>query len=525
MPVTVAEIVELPIMALAGARVVAGHRGLRNAVRWVHVADVRDIARLLQGGELVLSTGLPLARPAAEQRSFIRELSEVGAAGLVLELVRRFRGVPAAMIAAADEIGLPVVALAREVPFVKVTEAAHTLIVNRQYAQIREAEAVATALNGVALRQEGILAILRALSRALGNPVLYLPIDRDEPAVMHPPDLIRRHQLDGLGPAMNEEVHEFTWNLGDRSVQTVTAPVLLGQERSGSLFVPQLQRQVSELDLLVLRRAATTIAFEILRQKSMRQQWQMSTGQLLEDILVGGFRDHRELRFRAQELGLQLDGDWFAVVTVQVGDPAERARIEQKARAVAAQLGYSCIQAARGDRLRLLMAATDVQALPGRVSRLASALERPAGASRPFRNLTEAPAALEQAEYTLSLCLRYPASGFGPLFDSTGTYRLLLVGARTDELTRFVEDELGPLLRSGRPDNPELLRTLRLLLDTGLNFAEAARRLHLTRQALYYRKERIESALACSLDEPEKRISLGLALRALELLQLKAGAR
>lgn len=523
MPVTVADILALPVMELA--RVAAGARGLHNSVRWVHVADVRDIARLLQGGELLLTTGLPVAGPPEEQRAFIYELSAVGAAGLVLELIRQFRTVPSAMIAAADEVGLPVIAFPQEVPFVKVTEAAHTLIINRQYAQIREAEAVAVTLNGIALRQEGVRAILRALSRELQNPVLYLPLDPGHPAVMHPSDLMGRRQLETLRSVAPSGMTAVPCSIDGRAVPTLVVPVFLGQEHAGNLFVPQLQRRLTELDSLVLDRAATTIAFEVLRQHSMRQQWQMSTGELLEDILVGSFRNQRELQFRARELGIDLEDSWFMVITAEVTAPAERSRVEEKVRAATVQLGATCLQAARGDRVRVLAAAGDIQALRERSHRLLSVIDRPAGAGRPFRDLAEAPRALEQAEYTLALRLRHPGAGFGPLFDSTGTYRLLLAGASGDEMAKFVEDELGPLMHSGRPVDSELVQTLRLILDMGLNIAGAARRLHLTRQALYYRKVRLEALLGCSLSDPEKRLSLSLALRALELLHLKVGAR
>lgn len=518
MSVTVREILELPVMQ--HARVMAGRQGLDNPVRWVHVADVRDIARLLQGGELLLTTGVPVAGPEQELAAFISELKAVGAAGLILELVRQFRTVPPAMIAAADAQGLPVIAMEQEVPFVKVTEAAHTLIVNRQYAQIREAEAVTTALNGIALRQEGVLAILRALSRALDSPVIYTPVDPAQPALMHPPDLASERQLETIRGLRPTGQAELAWDLGSRTVATWAVPVMLGKDHTGNLFLPQLYRRLNSLDMLVLDRAATTIAFEVLRQQSMRQQWQLSTGLLLEDILAGSFRNRRELEFRGRELGIDLEDRWFSVVSVQVTAPSERASTEQLVRAAVAGLGVPCLQAARGDRIRLLLTSRDPGILRERTLRLVTAVGRPAGAGRPFSDLAEAPRALEQAEHTLELRLRHPDAGFGPLFDSTGTYRLLLAGARKDEMARFAQEELGPLLHTSRADDAELVRTLRLLLDTGLNIAEAARRLHLTRQALYYRKLRIEDLLGCSLADSEKRLSLSLALRALELLKL-----
>ena len=41
-------------------RVVAGEESLDRLVRWVHAIELPDAARLLRGGELVLTTGIAL---------------------------------------------------------------------------------------------------------------------------------------------------------------------------------------------------------------------------------------------------------------------------------------------------------------------------------------------------------------------------------------------------------------------------------------------------------------------------------
>ena len=57
---TVADVLELPTLRHGRPRVVAGAGGLGRRVRWTHVAEVPDIAHLLSGGELLLSTGVAL---------------------------------------------------------------------------------------------------------------------------------------------------------------------------------------------------------------------------------------------------------------------------------------------------------------------------------------------------------------------------------------------------------------------------------------------------------------------------------
>ena len=84
---TLREILALP--AFQGAELLLGQSKLDEPVTWVHVSEVMDAARFLSGGELLLSTGLELARaePAARM-AFVRSLVEAGAQGLALELVQ-----------------------------------------------------------------------------------------------------------------------------------------------------------------------------------------------------------------------------------------------------------------------------------------------------------------------------------------------------------------------------------------------------------------------------------------------------
>src|SRR6478609_4444141 len=87
---TVREVLALDPVRNGGPQVVAGGAGLDRPVRWVHVAEVPDIATLLRGGELVLTTGIGLPTDDEGLRSFITDLADVEAAGVVVELGRRF---------------------------------------------------------------------------------------------------------------------------------------------------------------------------------------------------------------------------------------------------------------------------------------------------------------------------------------------------------------------------------------------------------------------------------------------------
>ena len=78
---TVREILTLDAVAQGVPEVLSGGDALDARVRWVHVSDSAGVARLLNGGELLLSTGSGWPTDPGELEAFIAALVDVGLAG------------------------------------------------------------------------------------------------------------------------------------------------------------------------------------------------------------------------------------------------------------------------------------------------------------------------------------------------------------------------------------------------------------------------------------------------------------
>jgi purine catabolism regulator len=128
--ITLREILSLDAVRRGEPAVVAGADRLDVAVRWVHAVEVADdVARLLRGGELILSTGIALPDSPSALSSYVAELATAGAAGLAIELGRRYASaLPPALVAAAAASGVVLIEFRHEVAFVEITEAVHTRI-------------------------------------------------------------------------------------------------------------------------------------------------------------------------------------------------------------------------------------------------------------------------------------------------------------------------------------------------------------------------------------------------------------
>ena len=107
---TVAEVLALDVMRRGEPQVVAGTDRLGTLVRWVHAIELADAPRLLRGGELVLTTGIALPDEGPLLDAYVAGLASVGAAGLAVELGRRYTGgLPAGFVAAAESHRLPLI--------------------------------------------------------------------------------------------------------------------------------------------------------------------------------------------------------------------------------------------------------------------------------------------------------------------------------------------------------------------------------------------------------------------------------
>jgi len=131
------EILALP--AFAGAEVLSGESRLDEPVTWVHVSELMDAWRFLSGGELMVCTGLELARitPAARE-AYLRSLVDAGAQGLVLELVQWLHEVPEELLLNARLMEFPLVVFREEVRFADLTKEAHERILRPQTPTDRE---------------------------------------------------------------------------------------------------------------------------------------------------------------------------------------------------------------------------------------------------------------------------------------------------------------------------------------------------------------------------------------------------
>src|SRR6266508_3531222 len=166
---TVADLLAIDELALT---LVAGGQGASRPIRWAHVSELKDPTRFLRGGEVLLTTGLGMRGGARAQAGYVEQLAEAKLAALGLGLEFAFEATPPAVVAAADRAGFPVFEVPFEVPFIAITEALFSRLVNEQYVLLQRAGTVQQTLSRLLLEGAGLDALLGAYARMTGTAAL-----------------------------------------------------------------------------------------------------------------------------------------------------------------------------------------------------------------------------------------------------------------------------------------------------------------------------------------------------------------
>lgn len=540
MVMTVGEIVDLPVLQDGAPEVVTGTESLSRPVRWVHVSELEELSALLRGGELILTTGLGLpADPAAQQR-YIEHLHRAEARGVILELGHRFNSAPPGLLRAGHLLGFPVVLLHHPTPFVAVTEAVHSRIVNDQVQKLRFSQQVHETFSTLSVEEPDIGEVLHRTGALAGGPVVL-------------EDLAHRvldyHRGNNPAGTLLRDWDRRSREAADHGISTpfgnerwLVAPVGPSRHRWGRLILPGPSSLDDDGATMLLERAAQALALAKLLEHDRRSVEHRAHAGLLAELSRGKPRNGPELTARAEALGL-APGRRYLALTLAPVNPDSAAADEPDTDPHApertdARVADLLALAARSAGLTALAAglspgtASAVLSLPDEhpdqhLERLAPDVERRIaadpdlrhnwvlGASRDSPDLPATGPLLDESAHVARIAAALPAHAQHRPYYRSADVRLrgLLSLLRDDpRATTFARSELAPLLEHDEQRGTDLLGLLQNYLQHGGNKTRLARDAHLSRPALYNRLSTIEDVLGVDLDDAESQVSLHVAV-------------
>jgi sugar diacid utilization regulator len=296
----------------------------------------------------------------------------------------------------------------------------------------------------------------------------------------------------------------------------------------------------------VLRLVGTLIAQEVERSKAPGRASEAAAAAFLAGVIERTVTDRENIVARGNELGIDLaaggsvivvralplqptEGDWRARV-LAVAERGMRAVARGALAAIVELGGWGRSQnGSHEGELVIVIPGPD----PDLAARAADAIRKEldvsiagfataVARSRPVTDPVDLHRAGAEAFLAANVAV---AQGSQELaFEETGAYRLLLPAMVEDpeELRRFHEETVAPLVAYDEQYETELVHTLESFLDADGNVAQTAQRLYTHRHTVRYRLERVRELTGLDVSSTDGRERLGLGLKAMRVLGILA---
>lgn len=488
---TVAELVAHPELRLRAEALPDPGLG----VRWVAASELTDPTPFLEGGEVLLTTGLDTRGWRREWRPYVARLRAAGVAALGLGVGLTHRRIPAPLVSACRAEGLNLFEVPREGTFVAVSRAAAALLERDQEATARRVVDLQRRLVQAALRSDDREALLRRLADAVDGAASVH--DRDGACRLGPvgpraaaldPDVVAA-EVARIRPRGNRAAASIV--AGGTSI--VVQPLGVGPRPEGFVAVC-VPGRFGEA-----QRSAAATGVALLSLAEQRRVDRRTTD--------------RRLRARALELLVGADPHAARIVlAARTGGGPGEVTLPARIRLLRAVGDHDALEdalqgveprelaAVVGDELWVVTLETRADRVGGRL--VDAGLRVGVGSPGPVEDAAASHRAAGEA-------LASTSAGV-PLVrwdDVVATGAAALVDP--DRAAAFARSFLAPLA-----GDAELLTTLGVFVNVHGSRLKVAEELGVHRNTVRNRLAAIEAALGRSLDDPQVRFSAWLALQA-----------
>ncbi|RLU96619.1 PucR family transcriptional regulator [Streptomyces griseocarneus] len=517
MPATLASLVHHSALKLVAR---AGEDRLDTPVRWAHVSELADPVPWMEGGELLLTTAMKIdAEDPEAMRGYVRRLVTAGVVGLGFAVGVNYDEVPRALADAAEAEGLPLLEVPRRTPFIAISKAVSAAMAADQYRAVTAGFEAQRELTRAALAADGPAALLSRLAAHLdGWAALY---DASGAVVAAAPDWAARRaaRLADDVARLRERPAPATAVVGsdttEQGADRVELQSLGSGRRARGVLAVGTGAPLGTAERYAVQAAIALLTLTTERSRTLQDAEARLAAAVLRMLLAG---EAEHARTVAGELYGTLLDEPFRVLVADGDGTGELADAIETAASRAAE---PVLVVAEDERLVVLLpdggaavAACAAWARTAEERRAATAEHggadgTSAGLSAPTGRAA-AGTAHHQAEQALSVARRRGRVLVAHEDVATGSVLPLLAD---DAVRAFADGLLRSLREHDATGRGDLVASLRAWLARHGQWDAAAADLGVHRHTLRYRMRRVEEILGRSLDDPDVRMELWLALK------------
>lgn len=546
MGITVAQ--ALKFGGLTQGVLLAGEKGLNNTIERVSVVEVPIDPGWVIKNSLFITTFYAVKEQPENQLRTIEVLADRGCSALVFQ-PRILDDLPDFLICRADELGLPLIQVAREVSYPQIITPLVGAILEEKSYLLQRSEEIHRRLTDLCLLGGGVQSIASALGDLIGRPA----------AIVNSwGRIIASSQLD------EKVIEQMVWTrYSDFAKQaTFTQPEFLpehgvwmmklfsGPQRNsdGFILVIDPERILEPLDLVAIEQASIVTALEIVKNRAVLETERRMQRDFFEEILNKGLDATDVILSRADALGWDLlnrrivglvsaenlganQNSRHPVGSDLRGEDLKNRLLDTVAEAMK-EHDPRGIVVEQGSNIILLPYCQDGGSNAQIVEHLQTLAEAVLSRVKPWigeinvviafggfhDTVQDLRTGYAEAKLALDISQKLGLRQQITWYDDVGLYVLLDRIANQPETAAWFDKMLGQLTRYDQDNGTDLVHTLEVYFDANQVIQQAAYHLFIHPKTLRYRLSRIESILETNPFAGEKQLSYYLAAKLARLL-------
>ncbi|WNB93347.1 PucR family transcriptional regulator [Bacillus sp. NEB1478] len=495
--------------------VIAGFEGLTRQVKWVHVVEVPNIKKLLNGNELILSTGVVWKDNPALLSDFLQQLIDCGAAGLCIEIGTYTSSIPKEVVDLANLHRFPIILFLEEVQFVNITQDIHAQLINQHYQMIQDLEEYSQKLNKKLLTFENRDEMLKLMYEYTG---LHIIMNTTSAETIFLPECSEETKLEVRERVLKNQESPF---LVKQSLQVM-------EQQYGEIFIFSKEREINEFDQLILDRTTTALSQLFLRELYVEETKRTEKYEWINNWLDGGYSEKQTMdNLFYHEGEMSVNGGTVAICKIpQQTTNADLTYLILFIRSIFEQQGFHLITTERqGYFVYILLNKRGVETWKQRLKNGMDKVHQTDFLKKhkcKFSNfavgqynkkLAKIGKSYETAVETFRLQKNSELDRMCIFYEDLHMYRVISLFKQQENLHEMMREYLSPVIEYDRKYNGKLMQTLKAYLACSGSKKETAKKLFVVRQTLYYRIEKLERLLGKDfITNFEKRLAIELML-------------
>lgn len=551
--ITVEDMLKLDIMK--GCKLVAGFKGIRNTISRVNIMADPEIMEWIHEGEFLLTTAYFFEKEhdIKAQKELLNVCYNKKLAGIGIKVSPYLKELPSEIIILANKLNLPIIDIHQSIPLADIMMSTFKEIFNKQASLLERIEHLHEKLMAVMMEGKGVNEIVRVVHENIRNPAILVMNFSDETIEhLYDKDIEIKSELlkeinDFYAPNniknKVKRLDEDKVLINGRYIKRMVMPIIIRDNIYGHLFSWATNMPLGGFDLAIIESASTTIGLSLLQDLSVKEVEIRYRSEFFEDLISVDAKRKKKALDRARFFNLNPDNHYLIEVIScrmiwDLHDEDEEESINYirdfvntivpSIEELVVYLKLEGLVSTKVNGMQILLGFENEKSTMKKLDefniRLMEILNKKSKSIEFKMGVGRIYPGLENVNKSFLDALRAVRIGKSisnkeiVTFDELGIFKILSQDFLNEELEDFYNTTLKPLVDYDEKKSTELVKTLEIFFKNTGNLTRISEQLFAHYNTVLYRINRINEITGMSLDDPNHRLNLEIALKIKDLL-------